>query len=105
MQPKTGLTALRSKSDNVKAILEFLEESPKIENIRRLGKPNPHSTRPRTMLVTLKSIWDVQKILAKSKTLRIFEAWRVFLSPSLNAKDQDLERRILKKRWEFSTKP
>ena len=55
---------IKQESDNVKAVLEILEEPPKIEKAR---------PEPRTMLVTLKC-WDVQKTLAKSKTIRSFDA-------------------------------
>lgn len=96
---------IKQESDKLETVLDFLEEKPEIENIRRLGKLDAKRERPRTILVTLKSIWDVRKILAKSGALRKFETWKVYLSPSLNAKDQELERRILKKRREILNKP
>ena len=64
---KPDTPAIKRETDYVEAILEFLEEYPKIENILRHGKHDPSRTRPRTMLVTIKSIWDVQTIPTKSK--------------------------------------
>ena len=60
------------EENELNEVLNFLEETPPIESLRRLGKTRPDdNARPRTLLLTLKSNWDARKILSKSNKLRL----------------------------------
>ena len=72
------------ESAKLQEILSHLDESPVIKDFQRLGRIAKRDTRrPRTVLMTLSSPWQVRKVLAKAKQLRTFEEFRVFISPSL----------------------
>ena len=82
------------ETHQVEEIFDFLgEEKPDIKNIRRLGKRNTESNRPRTMLLTLSNPWAVRKILSKAPLLKNFKPEivnKVYLSKS-QTKDEQLK--------------
>jgi len=69
----------------------------------RMGKFKADSQRPRTLLVTLSSVWDKRKILSKTTLLSNFGP-KIFISPALSPSEINIEKRILKKRWELISK-
>ena len=81
------------------AILEVFEklgEKPALKNMQRLGRRDTSRARPRTLLVTLHSEWDVRKV--QSKTYKLEDAFvdrQIFVSPALCPKDQTTENKLL----------
>ena len=78
-----------------------------ISGFRRLGKYNSQNPRARQTLVKFSNTYTVDKILARAPMLKVFEptyndeAYRVFVSKSLNKEEQMKERTLLKKRREL----
>ena len=77
---------VNQEAAKVDAVLNRFQESPTISQVRRLGKFDPDRSRPRTVLLTVSNIWEARKVLAKAPSLKSFETWKVFLSPSLGPK-------------------
>jgi len=85
----------------VKRILSHLNENNiNITDCFRLGKFKKDAHRPRTLLVTLTSIWDKRKILSKATLLSTFGE-NIFISPALSPSEINIEKKILKKRWQL----
>ena len=77
-------------------VFEKLGENPKLKDLQRLGKRDTSRARPRTLLLTLHSEWDVRKLLSKTYKLKDAPEYRqIFVSPALSPKDQMTERKIL----------
>ena len=62
-----------------------------------LGKQNINREKPRTMLVTVSSPWEVRKLLAKGRKLFDYD-FPVFLSRALNQKENQVAKSMLLKR-------
>ena len=94
------------ETQQVEKVFNFLEEKPDIKNIRRLGKRNTATDRPRTMILTLSNSWAVRKILSKTPLLKNFKpeiANKIFISKSLTKDEQLKEKACLQKRWQLIT--
>ena len=82
-------------------------EKKDITGFRRLGKFNSQNPRARQILIKFSNTYTVDKILARAPMLKVFEptyndeAYRVFVSKSLNKEEQMKERTLLKKRREL----
>ena len=60
-----------TKKKELDEVLNFLEETPPIGSLRRLEKTqHDDNAQPRTLLPTLKSVWDARKIIIKSNELK-----------------------------------
>jgi len=82
-------------------ILEHLNENNiNFTDCFRLGKLREDSKKPRTLLVTLTSIWDKRKILSKGNLLSNYKN-AVFISPALSLTELKTEKQVLKKRWQL----
>lgn len=97
------------KSENViptneiiHSVLEKLQVQPVISHVQRLGKFDLKRVKPRTVLVTVTSNWDVRKVLAKSR-----QQWStlaeegIFILPALSKEESDKENQCLKLRREY----
>ena len=89
-------------------VTDFLGvNSAEISSFRRLGKYNAESSRPRQILVKFSHALTVDKILARSAMLKMYEPtyndkkYLVFVSKSLNKTEQEKEQKLLKKRREI----
>ena len=83
-------------------VLNFLEETPPIESLRRLGKTRPDdNARPRTLLLTLKSNCDARKIISKSNKLKDYSGRTIYLSRGLTNDEINKNNTILRKRREL----
>ena len=95
------------ETQQVEEVFNFLgEEKPDIKNIRRLGKRNTATDRPRTMILTLSNPWAVRKIISKAPLLKNFKpeiANKIFISKSLTKDEQLKEKACLQKRWKLIT--
>ena len=95
------------ETQQVEEVFDFLgEEKLDIKNIRRPGKTNTATARPRTMLLTLSNPWAVRKILSKAPLLKNFKpdiANKIFISKSLTKDEQLKEKACLQKRWQLIT--
>jgi len=86
---------------NVEMILTHINRGNcKITDCFRLGKYKKESKRPRYVLVTFSSVWDRNMVLQSSKLLSNFQA-KVFISPALNTQEMEIEKALLKKRYEL----
>jgi len=88
----------------IKKIFDFL----KLENVLltdsfRVGKYVSESKRPRSVIATVSSVWDRNKILQSAPLLKSY-CTATYISPALSNADRILERRIMKKRWELIEK-
>ena len=93
----------RQKSDLVyinKILKHLNKENCKVTDCFRLGKFDHANTRPRTVLVTFSSVWDRNMILQSAKLLSSFSD-KIYISPALCPSDMQIERNILKKRWQL----
>ena len=68
-----------------------------IADFFRLGKHSTELTRPRTLLVTLCSVWDRNLIFQSAHKLKNFKD-KIYLSPDLTQSERKTETMILKKR-------
>ena len=104
---KTSSAIINFETQQVEEIFDFLgEEKPDIKNIRRLGKRNTETDRPRTMILTLSNPWTVRKILSKAPMLKNFKhqnANKVYMSKSLTKSEQLKQKACLQKRWKLIT--
>ena len=75
------------------------EKTLKIESTRRLGQPKADMSRPRPLLIRFATEWDARKCLSKSYRLKNYE--RIFISQSLKKEDQATKRKLLQKRYEM----
>ena len=91
-------------NEEVKKILEIVDEQPNIVEMKRLGKFDEKRTKPRTLLLTVANHHEARLVLAKSleKRTQLSER-KVFLSPALTKEDAAKENQILKKRRELIT--
>ena len=84
-----------------------LTSGDEIASINRLGKYNPKSKHPRSILVKLKNEYIAEKALAHAASLKSFEGkyegnkFKVYISRSLTPQERDTENAILKKRREL----
>ena len=75
-----------------------------VASTARLGKFNPTSTRPRTMLVRFRDKFTAEKTLARASMLKTFtgtyknEKYFAYISKSLSKEEQEKENAILRKR-------
>ena len=103
-QNRTNVQKLTNTRKELNEVLNFLEGTPPIESLRRLGKTRPDdNARPRTLLLTLKSDWDARKILSKSNKLKDYAGRTIYLSRGLTD-DEINKNKILRKRREFIEK-
>ena len=78
-----------------------------ISSFRRLGKFNANSSRPRQILVKFSHALTVDKILARSAMLKMYEPtfydqkYLVFVSKSLNKEEQEENRNFWRKEEKF----
>jgi len=85
----------------IKNIFNFMQlENIMLNDSFRLGKFREGSERPRSIIATLSSVWDRNKILQNASLLKDYSA-AIFISPALSANDRLLEKKLLKKRWEM----
>ena len=96
----TVLNLLEADRRAVNDIFNQLTEDPGIMDIKRLGRFDKDRQRPRTILVTLKNIWDVRKIVAKSSSIRSYDK-KVYISKALSKSEIEIENSLLKKRREL----
>ena len=69
------------KEKEINEVLNFLEETPPMESLGRLGKTRPDANaQPRTLLLTVKSNWDARKILSNSNKLKDYAGRTIYLS-------------------------
>ena len=68
----------------------------------RLGQYKPSVTAPRKILVSLTSCWDVRKLLAAAPMLKTHPQ-KIFISADLSPENREIEKKLLKKRWEMIT--
>ena len=85
---------LNHEMDAVSEVLTHLEESPQIMDIKRLGKFERNKQRPRAVILTLSSAWDVRKILSKAPKLKNFHK-PIFINRMLSPEEKLKENRIL----------
>ena len=86
-------------------VLNFLEETPPIESLRRLGETRPDdNARPSTLILTLKSNWDARNILSKSNKLKDYAGRTIYLSRGLTDDEINKNNKILRKRRELIEK-
>ena len=93
---------------NILGVIENLGlSSVGVSGFRHLGKFDPTRLKPRQLLVKFSDIYTVEKMLARSSMLKLYEpkyngkAYRVFLSNSLNKEEQLKEQKLLIKRREI----
>ena len=85
-------------------VLNFLEGTPPIESLRRLGITRPDdNARPRPLFLILKSNWDAHKILSNSNKLKDYAGRTICLSRGLTD-DEINKNKILRKRREIIEK-
>ena len=80
--------------DAVNEVLSHLEESPQIMDIKRLGKIVRNKERPRAVILTLSSAWDVRKILSTAPKMKNFHK-PIFINRMLSPEETLNENRIL----------
>ena len=85
---------LNHEMDAVNEVLTHLEESPQIKDIKRLGKFVRNKERPRAVILTLSSAWDVRKILSKAPKMKNFHK-PIFIKRMLSPEENLNENRIL----------
>ena len=85
---------LNHEMDAVNEVLTHLEESPQIMDIKRLGKFVRNKERPRAVILTLSSAWDVRKILSKAPKMKNFHK-PIFINRMLSPEEKLIENRIL----------
>ena len=90
---KTSSAIINFETQQVEEIFDFLGEEKPDMNIRRLGKRNTETDRPRTMILTLSNPWTVRKILSKAP----------MMSKSLTKSEQLKQKACLQKRWKLIT--
>ena len=99
------ITAKRFEDDSklVTDVLEFIEKDASgcIQDVYRAGRVKPNSGKSRSIIVKLNSAWSARKLLSKAYKLKDYSS-AVFLSKSLTKTGQELERTLLKKRFELS---
>ena len=88
------------ETKKVVAVLNRLEEIPKIENIQRMGKFDERRSRPRTVLLKLGNVWEARKVLSKAQNLKSFSPHKIFISPRLTPEDLAVDRKLLMKHRE-----
>ena len=82
-------------------VLNFLEVTPPIESLRRLGKTRADdNARPRTLFLTLKSNWDAHKISSNSNKLKDYSGRTIYSSRGLTDDEINKNNKILRKRRE-----
>jgi len=89
------------EKSSINKIFEFIQ----LNNITltdsfRLGKFNKDNKRPRSIIATVSSVWDRNKILQNAFLLKDYSP-STFISPALSQADRILEKKILKKRFEL----
>ena len=104
-ESSSQITAKRFEDDSklVTDVLEFIEKDASgcIQDVYRAGKVKPNSGKSRSIIVKLNSVWSARKLLSKAYKLKDYSS-AVFLSKSLTKTGQELERTLLKKRFELS---
>ena len=70
-----------------------------IEDCRRLGKFLP--SKSRTVLVTFSNIWDARKLRSKAIEQQLYRHTGVLIVPEFSYEDRQVEKKILKKRFEL----
>ena len=85
---------LNHEMDAVNEVLTHLEESPQIMDIKRLGTFVRNKERPRAVILTLPSAWDVRKILSKAPKMKNFHK-PIFINRMLSPEEKLNENRIL----------
>lgn len=103
-EPSEGLTPLQRHDSDKRSVMDILQyidvgEVP-ITDMFRLGKYIKEKSRPRSILVTLASVWDRRKIISAAHKLKHF-SFPVFITEGLNTADAKIEKLILKKRREL----
>ena len=66
----------------------------------RMGRYKTENERPRSLVVTLTSVWDKNKIIQNSHLLKTYKN-KIFISSELTSTERIVERKLLKKRWEL----
>ena len=98
---------VKFEQNETESILSYLgDDDYGITNIRRLGKYDSKSPRPRSLLISFNTPWTVRKILARANALRQYNldnGTNIFISKSLNKDDQLKEKQCLSKRWQLIT--
>jgi len=90
-----------SEHKYVMKVLDYLEKKNcKITDCYRLGKFNKDRKSPRSLLLTFSSVWDRNMVLQSAKSLSSFQD-KIFLSPALSPADLEVEKKILRKRWQL----
>jgi len=90
-----------SEHNYVLKVLDYLEKrNCKITDCYRLGKFNKDRKRPRSLLLTFSSVWDRNMVLQSAKSLSSFKD-KIFLSPALSPAELEVEKKILRKRWQL----
>ena len=69
-----------------------------IEDIFPLGKYDEHKNR--ALIVTFSSVWDKRKVLANAYLLKNSPT-PTFINAVLSPKDQEIEKKVLQKRWQM----
>ena len=84
---------------SIETIIADLGTEVIIEDCRRLGKCI--SGKSRTVLVTFSKIWDSRKLRRKAIEQQLYRHKGVFIVPELSYEDRQVEKKILKKRFEL----
>ena len=100
------LTSEASKFSRIEREIDYIKtifchlgvDSATISDHHRLGKFSTDRSRPRDILITLTSVWDVKKILASAHKLKTFKD-KIFVSAGLSFDEQKLFKAILQKRY------
>ena len=91
----------RSMADKVKVeqILENLGEPVEIRDVYRKGAFR--TDRKRTIIVELSNPWDVRKVVGAATKNKFFKQSGFLVTYDLSPKDQEIEQKLLAKRFEF----
>ena len=93
---------LNQKLNDKEAVDEILADiglNAKSSDCMRLGKFAEHKKRP--ILVTFNSVWDARICLSKAIENKFFETNRILIVRALSRDEQEIEKAILKKRFEL----
>ena len=96
---KYNLNQKLNDKDAVDKNLADIGLNAKSSDCMRLGKFAEDKKRP--ILVTFDSVWDARICLSKAIENRLFETNQILIVRALSREEQDIEKAILKKRFEL----
>ena len=83
----------------VEQILENLGEPVEIRDVYRKGAFR--TDRKRTIIVELSNPWDVRKVVGAATKNKLFKQSGFLVTYDLSPKDQEIEQKLLAKRFEL----